>query len=81
MLKYTAISLERGKVDLVAVPVCTDQTIHEDPQVLKLIAVATALEEFSGEAKQEVILYHPADSNVLRCICCILILELVSLES
>jgi len=69
MLKYTAISLERSKVDLLAVPVCQDQTIHDDPQVLKLIAAATALEEFSGEAKQEVMLYHPSEFKVQRCVC------------
>jgi leucyl aminopeptidase len=69
MLKYTAISLERTKVDLLAVPVCEDETIHNDPQVLKLIAGATALEEFSGEAQQEVILYHPSESKVQRCVC------------
>ncbi|MEJ2660811.1 MAG: M17 family peptidase N-terminal domain-containing protein, partial [Desulfobacteraceae bacterium] len=69
MLKYTAISLERSKVDLLAVPVCQDQTIHDDPQVLKLIAAATALEEFSGEAKQEVMLYRPSEFKVQRCVC------------
>jgi leucyl aminopeptidase len=68
MLKFTAISLERSKVDLLAVPVCKDQTIHDDPQVLKLIAAAAALEEFSGEAEQEIILYHPAKSEVQRCL-------------
>jgi leucyl aminopeptidase len=69
MLKYTAISLERSKVDLLAVPVCEDETIHDDPVVLELIAGATALEEFSGEAKQQIIRYHPTGSKVRRCIC------------
>jgi leucyl aminopeptidase len=69
MLKYTAISLERTKVDLLAVPVGQDETMHDDAQVLKLIGGATALEEFSGAAKQEVLLYHPTDSKVQRCIC------------
>jgi leucyl aminopeptidase len=69
MLKYTAISLERTKVDLLAVPVCEDTPIHDDPQVLKLIAGATALEEFSGEGKQAVTLYHPPESKVQRCLC------------
>jgi leucyl aminopeptidase len=69
MLKYTAISLERSKVDLLAVPVCKDEAIHDDPQVLKLVSTATALEEFSGDTKQEIILYHPSGSRVQRCIC------------
>ncbi len=69
MLKFTAISLERSKVELLAVPACQDETIHEDPQVLQLVTAATALEEFTGEAKQQIILYHPSGSKVQRCIC------------
>jgi leucyl aminopeptidase len=69
MLKYTTISLERTKVDLIAIPVCEDASIHDDPQVQTLIAGATALEEFSGEAKQQVMLYHPSGSKVQRCLC------------
>jgi leucyl aminopeptidase len=69
MLKYTAVSLARTKIEMLAVPVCEDAAIHDDPQVLELIAAATALEEFSGENKQEVMLYHPAETRVQRCLC------------
>jgi len=69
MLKYTAVSLNRTKIDMLAIPVCEDALIHDDAQVLKLIAAAAALEEFAGESKQEVILYHPAETKVQRCVC------------
>jgi len=69
MIKFTAVSLVRTKVEMLAVPVCEDTTIHEDPQIQALIASATALEEFKAEDKQEVMLYHPAETKVQRCLC------------
>ncbi len=69
MLKYTAVSLDRTKIEMLAVPVCEDASVHDDARVLELIAAATALEEFSGESKQQVILYHPAATKVQRCVC------------
>ena len=69
MLRYTTLSLERSKVELLAVPVCKDETIHDDRRVLELVTAATSLEEFTGEAKQEITLYQPSGSKVQRCIC------------
>ena len=69
MLKYTAVSLAKTKVEMLAVPVCEDGPVHDDPLVLELIENATALDEFSGESKQEVILYSPQGTRVSRCVC------------
>ncbi len=69
MLKYTAVSLEKNTVDMLAVPVCEDAPIHEDPLVLKLISAATGIEEFCAESKQRIILYQPAGTKVRRCVC------------
>ncbi len=69
MLRYTAVSIDRTKIDMLAVPVCADTPIHDDPQVVKLIEAARALEKFSGESKQEIILYQPAGTKVRRCDC------------
>ena len=69
MLKYTAVSLEKTKVEMLAVPVCENGPVHDDPLVLKLIESATALDEFSGESKQQVILYNPQGTRVSRCVC------------
>jgi leucyl aminopeptidase len=69
MLKYTAVSLDQARIGLLAVPLCEDTPIHEDPQVLKLTAAAAALEEFSGENNQQVLLYNPEGTKVQRCLC------------
>ncbi len=69
MLKFTGISLKRSKVDTLAIPVCEDVDIHDDLAVQELLVTAGELEEFSGEKKQQVVLYdHPA-AKVHRCLC------------
>ncbi len=68
MLKFTARSLTRSPVDLLALPVCEDADIHNQPVLQKLIAQATALEEFSGEKNQQVMLYNLPNTKVKRCL-------------
>jgi leucyl aminopeptidase len=68
MLKYTTATLDKTKIDFMAVPVCEDTLIHENPLLLQLINAATAWDEFSGEQKQQIILYAPLETKVQRCL-------------
>ena len=68
MIKLTTLSIERSKVDLLAVPVCRDADIHDQAAIRRLISIATRLEEFSGKDKQQVILYDPPGTKVKRCL-------------
>ena len=69
MLKFTAVSLEKTKVEMLAVPTCEDAALHEDPTVMKMIAAAGAIEEFDAEIRQEVMFYQPEGTRVQRCLC------------
>ncbi|MDA8141458.1 MAG: leucyl aminopeptidase [Desulfobacteraceae bacterium] len=68
MLNLTAVALDRTRVETLAVPVCEDAEIHLDDQVRQLIAKAKAMEEFSGEKGQRLVLYDPAQTLVHRAI-------------
>jgi leucyl aminopeptidase len=68
MIKLTTTAIERLKVDMLAVPVCADTDIHNNPAMEKLISTVTGLKEFSGKAKQKVMLYGPADTKIERCL-------------
>ncbi len=67
MIKLTTLSIQRSKVELLAVPVCKDADLHTQPVIQNLISSATALEEFSGKDNQQVILYDPPETRVRRC--------------
>ena len=68
MLKLTAVSLTRSPVDILAVPVCEDADIHDNPELQELIAKATGLEEFSGEKDQLVLLYDLPGAKAHRAV-------------
>jgi leucyl aminopeptidase len=55
-------------MEILAVAVCEDQSIHTDPLLLECIGAAKALKEFSGEKGQQVILYDMAGAKIRRCI-------------
>ncbi len=68
MIKLTTQSIERSKVELLAIPVCKDADIHRQPTVKQLIAQATGLSEFSGKDKQHITLYDPKGTKIKRCL-------------
>jgi leucyl aminopeptidase len=68
MLNFTSIVLGRSEVDFLLIPVCEDAEIHADKELLAMVAEAKALEEFQGEAKQQVTLYNLLDGRVRRCL-------------
>jgi leucyl aminopeptidase len=68
MLKFSAVSLQKTAVSTLAIPVCEDTAIHDDPQVQSLIEGALQLKEFSGEKGQQVTLYQPAGTRIQRCL-------------
>ncbi len=68
MIKLTMLSIERSKVELLAVPVCEDADIHNNAQIKHLVSNATQLAEFSGKEKQQVLLYDPPETKVKRCL-------------
>lgn len=69
MIKFTTISLQRSMVDMLAIVVCEDAVIHNSPILQKLVSAAKAFEEFTGEAKQKLVHYSPADTKIRRCLC------------
>ncbi|MFZ1986377.1 MAG: M17 family peptidase N-terminal domain-containing protein, partial [Desulfatitalea sp.] len=68
MLNFTSTSMTRSQEDFLAVPVCEDAEIHDDEEIVALIAKAKGLEEFRGEAKQQVVLYDLLAGRVRRCL-------------
>lgn len=68
MLKFTTTSLSRSATEMLAVAVCEDKQIHTASLITKSIDSATALDEFTGEKGQQVILYDIPDTRVRRCI-------------
>lgn len=68
MIKITSAAIDRLKVDMMAVPVCEDTPIHDNPVMEKLISTVTNLKEFSGKAKENVMLYGPANTRIERCL-------------
>jgi leucyl aminopeptidase len=68
MIKLTTLSVERSKVEMLAIPVCEDAQIHLVPILQKLISDAKKLKEFSAKEKQRVVLYDPPGTKVKRCL-------------
>lgn len=68
MLSFTSVALGRSEVDFLAIPVCEDVEIHDDEEIVALIAKAKGLEEFRGEAKQQIVLYDLFEGRVRRCL-------------
>ena len=68
MIRLTTLSIEKTQVDMLAIPVCDDAQMHASSNLRDLISEAEKLEEFSGKAKQQVILYDPAGTKVRRCL-------------
>ena len=68
MLELKTIDIRKSKVNTLAVPVCEDEAIHTNQSLTELVQQATGLEEFSGKAGEEVVLYDPPGVKVHRLI-------------
>ena len=68
MLHLKSAELTKQKFETLAIPVCENRDIHEDPAINAIIKIAMNLKEFSGKKEQCVILYNLPDINAQRVI-------------
>ncbi len=68
MLKLTSLDLKKDKVETLAVPVCEDKTIYDDPALNTVVKKAKRLKEFSAKKDQVLTLYDPAGIKAKRVI-------------
>ena len=68
MLKLIPVSRIQSKIEALAIPVSQDGAIHDQPDLLEMVAAAKALPEFSGETGQQVTLYDLNQGKTRRCI-------------
>ena len=68
MLRLTSIDLNKSKIDTLAIAVCEDEDIHDDPIIEAVIKRALKLKEFSGEKDEIVTFYDVPDIKAHRVI-------------
>ncbi len=68
MLRVTSMDLTKIKVDTLAIAVCEDEDIHDDPIIKTVIRRALKLREFSGQNDETVTLYDVPDVKAQRII-------------
>ena len=68
MLHLKSADLKKQAVETLAIPVCEDKDIHEDPLIKAVVQKALALKEFSGKKDEEVTLYEMTDLKARRVI-------------
>jgi hypothetical protein len=68
MLHLTSIDLNKSKIDTLAIAVCEDEDIHDDPIIKAVIRRALKLKEFNGEKNDIVTLYDVPDIKAQRVI-------------
>jgi len=68
MLRLTSIDLNKSKIDTLAIAVCEDVDIHDDPIIAAVIRRALKLKEFNGEKDEIVTLYDVPDIKAQRVI-------------
>ncbi len=68
MLRLTSIDLKKAKIDTLAVAVCEDKDIHDDPLIEAVVKKALALKEFNGKKDETVTLYDVPDIKARRVI-------------
>ena len=82
MLHLTSLDLKKTKIETLAIPVCEDKNVHDDPLIEAVIKNALKLKEFNGKKDEEVTLYEFPDIKAERVILQGLgIVEKVDLES
>ncbi len=60
MIELTPVNLQKGKIDILAIPVCEDKDIHDDQTINSLIRKAKEIEEFKGEKDDELTFFEPS---------------------
>jgi len=68
MLKLTSIDLNKSKIETLAIAVCEDGNIHDDPILDVIVRKALKLKEFNGEKDETVVFYDLPDIKVKRVI-------------
>ena len=68
MLRLTSVDLDKLKTDILAIAVCEDKDIHDDPKIDAVIVKAFKLKEFSGKKNETVTLYDLPDIKAQRVI-------------
>jgi leucyl aminopeptidase len=68
MLQLKSADLKKQAIEVLAIPVCEDKDIHEDPLIKAVVQKALALKEFSGKKDEEVTLYDAPDIKARRVI-------------
>jgi leucyl aminopeptidase len=69
MIGLKAVDLKTHKIDTLIVPVCEDNNIHDDRNVIAVIGKALKLKEFKAEQGEWVTLYDVKDLAAQRIIC------------
>jgi leucyl aminopeptidase len=67
MFTFKTTALDRAKTINLAIPVCEDADIHDDPAVRELIAEAKSLPEFSAEKGKQIVVHNLMDGRIRRC--------------
>ena len=68
MLHLKSADLKRQKIETLAISLCEDKDIHEDPVIKAVIKKALKLKEFSGKKDESVTLYDLPDVKAQRVI-------------
>jgi leucyl aminopeptidase len=68
MLHLTSLDLKKSKIETLAIPVCEDESIHDDPVIRAVIKNALRLKEFNGKKDEVVTLHDPPDVKAQRVV-------------
>jgi leucyl aminopeptidase len=68
MLRLTSIDLAKLKTDILAIAVCEDRDIHDDPIIEAVVRKALKLKEFNAKKNETVTLYDQPDIKAQRVI-------------
>ena len=66
MLHLKSVNLKKQKIETLAIPVCEDKDIHEDPAIQAVIKKALKLNEFSGKKDEGVTFYDLPEIKARR---------------
>jgi leucyl aminopeptidase len=69
MISLKAVDLKTQKIDTLIVPVCEDNNIHDDRNIIAVIGKALKLKEFKAEKGERVTLYDVKALAAQRIIC------------
>ena len=68
MLRLSSIDLKKTKMATLAIAVCEDKDIHDDPLIAAVIKKALQLKEFNGKKDEAITLYDVPDIKAQRVI-------------